>query len=591
MAWYIDSGGLIDGPLSSAELRDRAAAGRLRPDDRVSPDRATWRPASTLADLAFPPAGDPQAGEATVESDEHVLPGYELLAKIGAGACGVVFKARQLKLDRVVAVKTVAFDKSVSPTVAARFDREAVALAKLRHPNIVQVFDAGHLGGRVFFAMELLEGEDLDRRIARAGPLDERAAWWVARQTAVALAHAAGQGIYHRDVKPANLFLCPPPTGFGLPPGVPMVKVTDFGLAHTRRAADAPADRLTAVGVIVGTPIYMAPEQFSQSDVDHRADTYALGATVFHALTGRPPFAAPTVFDVMARKLEGAPRLGPPVSNASADLVAAMMARDPAARIAGYDDLIARIDALPVMAAGTAAVPAAPRLGGHPGRGPRIARIVAAVALLALVAAAAVYFRPGCGSPGVPPTAPTEFESTGVSRELIDRESVFPWTGPGVGLEKDAEQTAVITGTKFVNRQVPLYPSYRLLVVLDLHQAEAAEVTVAVFEGPAASAPRLAVRLSRAGGAVLGRRAGDAGAFERIGPAVPYPTAEELAGKLPYQEIRCERAGGWWTVLFRNRPLGELADDGGRVVNELRVAAEGGPVRIDSAKVEELRPK
>jgi hypothetical protein len=602
-AWYVEAGGRVDGPLSTRELRAWAAAGRLRPADRVSRDRRKWVPASRIKGLAFAPEtatphatvpATPPPAARTVVCEDPLLPGYELLGRVGAGSCGVVWKARQLQLDRVVAVKTVAVDPAKSRTAAARFEREALALAQLRHPNIVQVYDAGRVGGRVFFAMELLDGEDLDRRVARAGPLDEHAAWWVARQTAAALAHAAGHGISHRDVKPANLVLTPPPTGFALPPGVPLVKVTDFGLAHTAPpAGDPAAGRLTANGVIVGTPVYMAPEQFATPDVGPRADIYALGATVFHALAGRPPFDAPTIWDVMVRKVETFPRLGPPVSAESAELVAAMMATDPAERVADYDELLARIDALPVMRAGSGeraavAAPAAPRR--------RRWLLAGGVGWLAVAAGTAAVAWPGRGQPGPEPAAApagrAEFVSTGRTEELFNGQTMLGWTpagGQAWELVRDEEKTPVLTGAGAVRRAFHAFPSYRLIVGLDLYKAAAAEVTVAVPDGP--DAPRYGVRLTRAGGAVFGKRAGAGGAFEPAGAGVPLPSAAELDGKSPYLEVRCDRAGGRWRVWFRGKPLGDVPDDGGPAAAELRVAAEGGPVRLDSARLEELRPK
>src|SRR5689334_15309944 len=293
----------------------------------------------------MPPPPDPH--QTTITGGDW-LPDYEITSTLGVGSFGTVMKARQLRLDRVVALKIIQLDGIVNPALVARFKLEAVTLAKLHHPNIVQVYDYGFHGGRMFIAMELLEGEDLWQRLKRAGKLDERAAWAVARQTASALAHAAGHGVIHRDIKPSNLFLIPAPPGVGLPPGVPMIKVTDFGLARTSWATDAADGRLTSPGAVLGTPAYMAPEQYrGAADLDHRVDIYALGATVYHALAGRPPFEGTTVWDVMAQKLELTPRSWPAVSRESVELIAAMMAPDAAKRIGTYEELLTRIDRLP----------------------------------------------------------------------------------------------------------------------------------------------------------------------------------------------------------------------------------------------------
>ena len=358
--WYVETAAGVDGPLSAQEFAARAADGRVRPSDRVSRDGHRWTAANRVKGLQFPdPAPNGSQTGSSASSTEtaafamaETTPGYELLSFLGSGACGVVYKARQVKLDRIVALKMVKLTGNTPPSLTARFEKEAVSLARLQHPNIVNVFDAGRHGKQFFFAMELLAGEDLAHRIHTSGPVDERTAWAIARQTAAALAHAAGHGIYHRDVKPANLFLVPMPTGFGLPADLPLVKVMDFGLALTQRPEQDTTgpDRLTQAGTVVGTPAYMAPEQFKSPDVDHRADIYSLGATVFHALAGRPPFDAPTVWDVMLQKAEGTvPRPGPSVSPAAADLIEAMLASKLDDRIGSYDELVRRIDALPAM--------------------------------------------------------------------------------------------------------------------------------------------------------------------------------------------------------------------------------------------------
>jgi hypothetical protein len=224
--WYIDAGGQVEGPVSASELRDRAASGQLAPTDPVSEDRVTWKPANTVPDLIFPTArqrqlletvvsGSVPAGPASVSGGPTIpivsVPGYQILDTLGTGGCGVVYKARHQSLNRIVALKTVLMPDRASYDLLERFKQEAVALARLQHPNIVVVYDSGVCEtpkDQVYFAMELLDGEDLDQRIERSGPLDERTAWFIARQTAAALAHAAKSGIIHRDIKPANLFWC-----------------------------------------------------------------------------------------------------------------------------------------------------------------------------------------------------------------------------------------------------------------------------------------------------------------------------------------------------------------------------------------------
>lgn len=600
--WFTDSGSGVEGPFTNRELQDRAAAGWLRPTDRVSPDKVRWVRAEKVKGLSFAVVQETHVLPAPTRPDYtptdsglDEVPGYEVQGVLGRGACGVVFRARQLKLDRTVALKTVILNAPNPRTAVARFEQEAVALAKLAHPHIVAVYDSGHHDGRVFFAMELLDGEDLLRRIAR-GPLDERTAWSIARQTAAALSHAAALGVYHRDIKPANLFLVKPPTAFPLPPGVPMVKVTDFGLALTTRAADTSADsRLTAAGVILGTPAYMAPEQFADSNVDHRADIYALGATVYHALADAPPFAGATVWEVMLNKSEPAPRLADPISQESADLVAAMLTEKPADRVGTYEELIARIDALPCMTG------VEPTRTSHPLAEPPKTRrkwVYAAAALggLAVAGVAASLTGGGKTSDG-PPTgkapAPTAFASAGHAEILFDGVSQRGWIGPGWGIHQDEDGIA-LTGPGSVRRPLPqpLRKHYRVQFGLNLHEATAVDVIAAVGEGPTETATRWVLRITPQTGAVFGRRdGGERGKFVPLADPVPYPTEAELKGRVPYQNVKIEKAGDKFRVAYRERPAGEVEHDGRLRLAEIRLLIDGGPVRIESPTVEELVEK
>jgi serine/threonine-protein kinase len=200
-------------------------------------------------DALFPGPDDPPPGDAAFRDEETGLPrieGYDVEAVIGRGGMGVVYRARHRKLNRPVALKMILAGAYASPPDRARFEREAVAVAALRHPNVVQVYDSGEAGGRPYFTMEFLEGGTLAEKLAGT-PLPTRAAAeLVAALTgAVELAHA--NGVVHRDLKPANILLATD--------GTP--KVSDFGLA--RHCEGGPA--IPATGARVGTPSYMAPEQ------------------------------------------------------------------------------------------------------------------------------------------------------------------------------------------------------------------------------------------------------------------------------------------------------------------------------------------
>ena len=649
--WYIDYGTQIDGPLSSRDLQDRASSGRLRPTDRVSPDRQKWAEATKVKGLRFPPTTEPDPTplpntivqsasldpndlpptNPAIAMDAPDIPGYEILGQLGFGGCGVVYRARQLKLDRIVALKTVQMTGRPDAKLTARFEKEAVSLAKLQHPNIVSIFDSGRYGELVFFAMELLKGEDLGHRIGKDKRLDERTVWAIARQTAAALAHAAGEGIYHRDIKPANLFLVPMPTGFGLPADLPLVKVTDFGLALTRRESESVTDdRLTAAGMVLGTPAYMAPEQFKTPDVDLRADIYSLGATVYHALTGKPPFPGETVWDVMMKKVQGTvPRPPAPVSDATSDLIALMMAADPAARVQHYEELIARIDALPAMRGVTAGTgmnmpslgnttslpDASPGFGNvptgliptqlfshlepPPAAEPPVRRrpspVLLGVAGAVLVGGIGIgVLAFGTSSSRTPATtAATRYKLGTHAERLWKPDEITGWGGLGgsVSLANDEEGGQILEIQNGAKRTFAPIPDFQIILGFDLYRAKAADLTVCVPDTDDESAPRLTLRVTRDPGAIIGTRTGDKGAFTASGSAVPYPTKEQLDGKVPYLEVRFARFGGKWEVGFNGVKVGTVPDNGTRTLPELRIRTEGGPVRIESVELQQLVPE
>jgi serine/threonine-protein kinase len=229
-----------------------------------------------------PPAGSPQ------------IPGYEVEAVLGQGGMGVVYRARQRALGRPVAIKMLLAGPFASSQELGRFRRETAALACLRHPNIVQVYDAGDAEGRPYFAMELVEGGSLAQKLAGA-PQPARAAAALVSTLAGAVEVAHKSGIVHRDLKPANILL----TADGTP------KVSDFGLARRLDGEDG----LTRTGSPLGTPSYMAPEQ-AQGGADvvgPAADVYALGAILYELLTGRPPFRAETAAETIRQVMDRDP--------------------------------------------------------------------------------------------------------------------------------------------------------------------------------------------------------------------------------------------------------------------------------------------
>ena len=260
-----------------------------------------------------------------------------------------MYRARQQRLDRIVALKTINLRRFNGSGIAGRCQLEARVVASLSHPNIVTAYDYGVHEGRVYLAMELLDGETLQDRIDREGPLEEHHAWAITRQIAAGLAHAAEHEIVHRDIKPANIILVKPNPGMEGPPGVPLAKITDFGLALQLNSLEM--TRLTATGTLLGTLAYAAPEQLDEPNVDCRADIFSLGATLYHMLTGEGPYATATsVLSVIVAKQSGNEiwrrQLPNNLAPATIELLSAMTMHNRSERLGGYGLLIERIDAI-----------------------------------------------------------------------------------------------------------------------------------------------------------------------------------------------------------------------------------------------------
>jgi serine/threonine-protein kinase len=268
----------------------------------------------------------------------HQIPGYQLLQKLGQGAMGTVFKARQLSMDRLVAVKILSPKLAANPSYIERFTREAHVAAKLSHNNIVQAIDVGSAGKIQFFVMEHVEGTTIQQELDKGKVYEEREAVDIVLQVAQALQHAHKRGLIHRDIKPANIILTKDR----------IAKLADLGLARmTQDRAQAAAER----GLAVGTPYYISPEQiYGQEDIDCRADIYALGATLYHMVTGQQPFPGKDVDKVFTAHLEK--ELTPPdhlnteLSAGLGEVVEFMMAKDRKQRYKSPDELIVDLECL-----------------------------------------------------------------------------------------------------------------------------------------------------------------------------------------------------------------------------------------------------
>jgi uncharacterized RDD family membrane protein YckC len=259
---------------------------------------------------------------------------FEVKRLLGRGGMGSVYLGQDLSLGRPVALKVLAPDLAHDRDVVARFEREARAQGRLRHPNVAQIHFIGEENQIHFFAMEYLEGPTLDGALARGDRLPWEEALELTLAAARGLRAALAEGFVHRDVKPSNLMLDPESR----------IKILDFGLVKSMHG-DA---ELTRDGAIIGSPLYMAPEQGRAENVDHRADIYSLGCALYHMLTGRPPFQAASPVGIITMHVTDRPtpprQLTPEVPEAVERLVDRMMAKQPSARFPDYDQLIAALE-------------------------------------------------------------------------------------------------------------------------------------------------------------------------------------------------------------------------------------------------------
>jgi eukaryotic-like serine/threonine-protein kinase len=369
-----------------------APEGRPREDTASSPPTAPTLPDSadsafssgqTLAYVGPAPAstagGEGEAAAPAAPADLPAVAGYEVLGVLGRGATGVVYQARQVGLNRVVALKMILAGAHAAAGQLARFRAEAEAAARLQHPNIVQVYEVGERDGLPYFSLEYVDGGSLDRRIAGA-PQPPRQSAALVQVLTRAMAYAHERGVVHRDLKPANVLL----TAGGVP------KVADFGLAK-RLEGDATATRS---GVVVGTASYMAPEQAAGQahEVGPAADVYALGAILYELLTGRPPFRGGSLFETLrlVRTREPVPprQLAAGVPRDLETVCLKCLQKEPAKRYASADaladDLGRFLAGEPIRAR---RVSAPERLWRWARREPRLALLAGAVAVLLLTVA------------------------------------------------------------------------------------------------------------------------------------------------------------------------------------------------------------
>ncbi len=541
-------------------------------------DRSEQHPGPTALALGLMDAVQVDAAETLVRPTDAV-PGYEVLDVLGRGGMGMVYLSRQTSLGRVVALKTVLISRMNDIAVARRFEQEARTLAQLRHPNIVAIHDFGSASGRLYFAMERVEGIDVHSLLEQEGPLSEAKAWGIARQVAAGLSHADRLGIVHRDIKPANLLLVEPPDGFPLPPGMPMVKIADFGLALLTEQAEV-STRLTSDNATVGSPHYMAPEQFQGSRVDSRADIYSLGATVYHMLADTPPFNGLSLPQIIAQKLSTGPAelesLRPDLSPNTTALVRSMMSAESRSRPAGYAALLQQIDAIwPSVADQAPEFPVRfddvdstitadgaqvetremPTAQSTPWFGRRtLTKWIVLVCVAAAAVAAGVWMLPGARTHILPQRTP--MAETGPGRYLFNGTSILDWTNlsgqwsvpPGESVIAGTDGLLARTLFKNVDGRAVAPPYYRLILLVHRRDAQAAEVHFGLAAVAGRNGPRYVLSVT-ADGVALGERTND---------TAPLTVLEAMPLELP----------GAAVVVIERQPEGWFAG-----VNDLKPAA------------------
>ncbi len=244
---------------------------------------------------------------------------YQVLRRLGRGGMAEVYLAKQVSLERNVALKVLKPELAKDESYVKRFRQEAQAAARLRQANIVQIYEVGEFDGYYYISQEYVQGRNLNQYLGRHGAVEPVLAINVLRQCAMALQESGKHGVIHRDIKPENIMLSTNGE----------VKITDFGLARIND--DASKQALTQVGITMGTPLYMSPEQVEGSDVDQRSDIYSLGVTAYHMLAGQPPFEGDNALSIAVQHVKDDPiplgNLRPDVSEELCDVVHLMMSK------------------------------------------------------------------------------------------------------------------------------------------------------------------------------------------------------------------------------------------------------------------------
>ena len=529
-----------------------------------------------------------------------LAPGYELLDVLGHGALGVVYRAHQPHLKRDVAIKSILQNRLVEQNVVARFQQEGAAIGQLQHPNIVSAFDSGSHNRRLFLVMELVRGTDLRERLDSKGAMDLTTALSILRQTASGLAHALAHQIIHRDIKPGNLILTEAPAGFDLPPGVPLVKIADFGLARLSTPVDSDDTRLTMTGSAVGTPMYCAPEQLSGDEVDHRADIYALGATLVNMLTGKPPYRESKLSKLITAKLTGQKydedQLPADLPEEVRGLIDRMTAHDPNDRIDSYQTLIEEIDLIQ-----PASVPSSSNSGRfvRPAGGSVVSPpqqrgwsrrwVGGALAAIVLVVAAGLLLPvvwPQLFSDPKPTLIHTRWQ-----QELFENLSQWASRGGGWNVENDAEGAPILALQGSASTSLPKPPgpdagiesAVAMSVAAELLEADAVEVHFGFDRDDVEQAERFVLRYDH-DQVVVGKQQGLQGEWKSLSEPAEAPEFGDPDVPMRY-EMRIELHDKYWFAYFNSDLVGFVQADPDAPNNLVQLVARGGKAQVADAMV------
>jgi serine/threonine protein kinase len=404
-----------DCPELADELRDRIQAVESM-ERRLDPQTNHVHTPLLAGNGADGPRTLPATEAATVPVDPLLVAGYEILDVLGQGGMGVVYKARQLRLKRLVALKMILSGPHASKAQLARFRAEAEAIARLQHPNIVQVYEVGESDGRPYFSMEFIEGGSLAQELGGT-PMPPREAAQLVAILAEAIQAAHQRGVIHRDLKPANVLVAR--AGDSQPGTSPearaTVKITDFGLAKRLdvEPGQSASGCKTQTGVILGTPSYMAPEQAQGKvrEMSPAVDVYALGAILYEMLTGRPPFQGASSLDTLLQVISEEPvpmsRLQPKVPRDLEAICLKCLEKSPRRRYASAqalaDDLHHFLAGQPIQARSISMFRRAVRWTRR-----RVELIVLAAAMALAAVGLTVAFRSRPSPPPAPQAPPSD---------------------------------------------------------------------------------------------------------------------------------------------------------------------------------------